>query len=97
MTQLERWQQSTIAKFLLTSRQHFALERRRRRSPLGRLRRTVLRSLLLVGSVSGLFGSTAYAENNGNRSTEARAERTSPNRPAQASERAAGGAVERMP
>lgn len=98
MLKTNRWQDNTINQFLLVSRAHLCLERRQRRtwSPLHRLRRGILRSMLVIGSIGGLFGGTAYADAN-NRSTEARSERTAPNRPLDSAEKSSGGAVERMP
>lgn len=98
MLKTNRWQDNTINQFLLVSRTHLGLERRQRRtwSPLHRLRRGILRSMLVIGSIGGLFGGTAYADA-GNRSTEARTERTAPNRPLGNSEKSSGSAVERMP
>lgn len=98
MLKTNRWQENAIDQFLLVSRAHLGLERRQRRawSPLHRLRRGILRSMLVIGSIGGLFGGTAYADAS-NRSTEARAERTTPNRALGNAEKSSGGAIERMP
>ncbi|RIX49469.1 MAG: hypothetical protein D3M94_00185 [Rhodocyclales bacterium GT-UBC] len=98
MIKTNRWQDNTINQFLLVSRAHLGLERRQRRawSQLHRLRRGILRSMLVIGGIGGLFGGTAYADAS-DRGTEARTEKTAPNRPLGSNEKSSGSAIERMP
>ena len=81
MATLSSWQQPTITNFLQVSRLHFGLGHNRTGYWSGRRRayRTMVKSLLIAGSIGGQFGDVAYAEPAVMRTAETRTEREAPN------------------
>lgn len=99
MSNLSRWQQTTVANFLLVSRMHFGLCRRRTGlwPRLIRFRRTIFQSLLIAGSIGSQFGGAAYAETSVIEKPETRTERAASSDALAEAERATRIPVERMP
>ena len=82
MATLSHRQQTTIANFLHVSRLHFNLGHSRtgywsRRRPAYR---SMVKSLLIAGSIAGQVGDAAYAEPAVMRTAETRTDREAPNR-----------------
>ncbi len=96
MPKLSSRQKAIIANLLQVSRKHFGLSHRNidRQTYLQHSGRTIIQSLLIVGSVG--IGGTAYAEPVF-KGGEIRAERTARETPSTAEEWKARPPVERMP
>lgn len=82
MVTLGIWQQATIANFLKVSRSHFGLGHNRTGywSRRRHAYRTMVKSLLIAGSIGGQVGDAAYAEPTVMRTAETRTDREAPNR-----------------
>ncbi len=81
MATLSSWQQATIANFLQVSRLHFGLGHNRTGywSSRRHAYRTMVKSLLIAGSIGGQVGDVAYAEPAVMRTAETRTDREAPN------------------
>ena len=88
MATLSSWQQATIANFLQVSRLHFGLGHNRTGywSRRRHAYRTMVKSLLIAGSIGGQVGDAAYAEPAVVRTAETRTDREAPNRASSALE-----------
>jgi hypothetical protein len=85
---LSSWQQATIANFLQVSRLHFGLGHNRtgywsRRTGACR---TMVKSLLIAGTIGAQVGDAAYADPAVTRTAETRTDREAPNRASSAVE-----------
>lgn len=85
---LSSWQQATINNFLQVSRLHFGLGHNRTGywSRRRHTYRTIVKSLLIAGSIGGQVGNAAYAEAAVMRTAETRTDREAPNRASSAVE-----------
>ena len=99
MSNLSRRQQTAIASFLQVSRVHFGLCRRRTGlwSRLRRFRKTMIQTMLIVGSIGSQLGGAAYAEISAIEKSETRTERTAPSSSTTTTDRGVRSVVERMP
>lgn len=99
MSNLSSRQQTAIASFLQVSRVHFGLCRRRTGlwSRLRRFRKTIIQSLLIVGSIGSQFGGAAYAEISVIEKPETRTERAALSSPTTSTDGGVRSVVERMP